>query len=236
MNAPPELYLAVREREGRLYADEVVARLPEVDRSHPHRAEWRARAASARRLIAYFQRQSRSLTILELGCGNGWLASALAGLPGSRVYGLDTNGLELTQAVRVFDGTAFLAADVLRPPFPDRAFDAVVMASSVQYFDDLGGLLRALKPLLRPGGEVHIVDSPVYADEEVPAARRRSAAYYGDLGIPAMAGRYHHHTWAALMGFDFDILYDPSSVLSRLRRRLGSVDSPFPWLRVRFTT
>jgi SAM-dependent methyltransferase len=123
---------------------------------------------------------------------------------------------------------------VVRPPFPDGAFDVVVMASSVQYFDDLGGLLVALKSSLRPGGEIHVVDSPIYAEEEVPSARRRSAAYYGDLGMPAMAGRYHHHTWTALAGFEFDVLYDPFSTLSRVRRRLGSVDSPFPWLRVRF--
>jgi SAM-dependent methyltransferase len=232
------LYVAVREREGRLYPDDVVAGLPGVPASDPHRAEWLARGASARRLTAYFRRQRRPLRILDLGCGNGWLAAALSRLPAAAVHGVDTNGFELAQAARVFGASseaAFAAADIFRPPFGSGTFDAVVIASSVQYFEDLGRLLAALQTLLRPGGEVHVLDSPFYHEGEVEAARARSLAYYEALGLPAMAASYHHHTWRELDGYDVSLIYNPSSLGAKLRRRLGRIDSPFPWLRVRFT-
>ena len=237
MNATEGLYLAVRQREGRLYSDEVVALLPATENAHPHHAEWQARRASARRLAAYLRGRSQGLRILDLGCGNGWLA-ALARLPGVRVTGLDINGLELAQAARVFgktDCATFPAADVFRPPFPAGNFDVVVMASAAQYFADLASLFGALRTLLlTDGGEIHLLDSPFYRDDEVQAARSRSAAYYEDLGFPEMSARYHHHTWRELNGTDFSLLYNPRTLQSKLRRRLGATDSPFPWVRVRF--
>jgi SAM-dependent methyltransferase len=237
MKMAPDLYLAVRQREGRIYLDGVVERLPDVGLDHPHRNEWLARRASARRLLAYVRRRPKPLRVLDLGCGNGWLSASLSGLPQTYVMGLDTNLTELAQAARVFhaaDRAGFLAGDVLRPPWPEGSFDVAVIASSIQYFDDLGGLLRAVGSLLRPGGEAHILDSPIYEDPDVDAARHRSEAYYAQLGFPEMAVRYHHHTWAALDGFDVACLYDPGTLSARLQRRLGHVDSPFPWLRVRF--
>jgi SAM-dependent methyltransferase len=239
VNSTADLYLAVREREGRLYSDEVVRELPDVPAGHPHRVEWMARRASARRLIFYFQRQRRPLRILDLGCGNGWLSAALAGIPGVSVYGVDTNGVELRQAGRVFGGpqpAMFLGADIFHPPFSSGVFDSVVIASAVQYFADLRGLIAAIQPLLGPRGEMHIIDSPFYGEDEVAAARARSAGYYAELGLPAMAARYHHHTWAELQGFDVSLLHDPSAAMARLKRRFGVADSPFPWLRVRFPT
>ena len=238
LNATRDLYLAVREREGRLYSDDVVARLPIVDGTHPHHGEWRARQLSSRRLLTHLAARPGGLHILDLGCGNGWLTAALAQLPGSRVTGLDINGRELAQASRVFGsvaGASFLAADVFRSPLPAGAFDVVVMASVAQYFNDLALLLEALRTLLRPdGGEVHILDSPFYGEEDVQAARERSAVYYEGIGFPEMSARYHHHTWGELGDFDLNVLYDPRAVLPRFRRRLGAHDPPFPWLRVRF--
>ncbi len=41
---PIDLYLRVREKEGRLYSDQIVARLPDIPADHPLVDEWRARA------------------------------------------------------------------------------------------------------------------------------------------------------------------------------------------------
>jgi len=48
-------YLAVREKEGRIYSDRELARLPEVEPNHPHYREWRIRASSLNRLLRYLK-------------------------------------------------------------------------------------------------------------------------------------------------------------------------------------
>ena len=115
----PELYLNVREKEGRLYPDEIVARLPFMPSGHPLVTEWRARSASARRLVRYLNSLQKSLFILDLGCGNGWLSNLLADTR-HIVIGLDQNPYELKQAARVFlsnPNLTFLDAHIFSSPF-----------------------------------------------------------------------------------------------------------------------
>ncbi len=57
---------------------------------------------TARRLVHYLGARKKTLEILEVGCGNGWLTHQLADIPGTRVTGLDINFTELQQAARVF--------------------------------------------------------------------------------------------------------------------------------------
>ena len=89
-----DLYLRVREKEGRLYSNDVVAQLPFVSDGHPLANEWRARSTSASRLTRCLSRQAKPLAILELGCGNGWLSNLLS-KSGHRVIGVDQNLYEL---------------------------------------------------------------------------------------------------------------------------------------------
>jgi SAM-dependent methyltransferase len=236
MGFDSDLYLHVREKEGRLYSDEVVRGLPGLPPAHPLRAEWRARAASAARLCAYLAQLARPLTILELGCGNGWLTNRLAQVQDCRAVGVDLNHHELSQAARLFAGhrLTFLAADIFQAPFGERSFDAIIIASAIQYFPDPSALIRRLMPLLSERGEIHVLDSPLYAPSEIADARARTQAHYAALGFPEMAGHYHHHTLDALAGFHPTLLYDPRSPLARLRRRLRLADSPFPWIRLRW--
>ena len=87
-----DLYLRVREREGRLYTDDIASHLPDFPSDHPLKSEWLARASSARRLLKYLRRLPRSLDVLDVGCGNGWLSHLVAGVEGTRVWGLDRPG------------------------------------------------------------------------------------------------------------------------------------------------
>lgn len=228
----PELYLSVRAKEGRLYPDEIAARLPQVPPNHPLAQEWQARADSCLRLKRYLARLRRPLAILELGCGNGWLSSQLAKLPEAWVCGLDFYSPELTQAVRLFSSPnlMFLAADIFSAPFRRPTFDVIVLASVIQYFPDLAALLHALLPLLKPGGEIHLLDSPLYRSSDITAARQRTQAYFMALGYPHMAELYFHHLLSDLQEFSARCLYRPNSLRIRLKRGIGRAVSPFPWI------
>ena len=110
-------------------------------------------------------------------------------------------------------------------------FDAILLASAIQYFPDLPMLLNTLFRYLMPHGEIHIIDSPIYTSDEIPNAIQRSRQYYASLGFPEMAEKYFHHCVTDLGLFDAQWLYRPRSRGLR-QRLLRSVDSPFPWLVV----
>jgi len=227
-----DLYLRLRAKEGRLYPDAIVARLPQISVGHPLADEWRARSASAARLTRYLSRRPGRLTILDLGTGNGWFGHVLS-RSGHRVIGLDGNQHELQQAARVFtgiNGLNFVEGDVFSAPFTPEAFDVVLLASVIQYFYDLPLLLRSLARHLKPGGEIHVMDSPLYSETEWPEAAQRSRQYFASLGFPEMSNYYHHHRLSELNAFDPIILYRPVPLRLRLKRLLGRMDSPFSWI------
>ncbi|MDO8484819.1 MAG: class I SAM-dependent methyltransferase [Candidatus Limnocylindrales bacterium] len=229
-------YVRLREREGRLYPDAVVARLPESPAGDPLRAEWRQRADAAGRLVAYLVRLRCPLVVLELGCGNGWLANQIALIPDSAVVGVEVNELELHQARRVFArrrNLRFVLDDMRTMAMPADRPDIIVLASVIQYVPDLPALLGRLLSWLGPGGEVHILDSGLYRSDQVADARDRTRRYYAAVGFPEMAEVYQHHDERELDGFATELLYRPDEFRRRLERRLGRARSPFPWIRVR---
>ncbi len=230
-------YWRVRARESRLYPDDVVRVLPEIDPAHPLAREWAARADSLGRLADYVARHQHGLSVLDLGCGNGWMTHQLAALPNMRVYGLDLNRRELTQAARVFierPRLKFIYGDVFTAPLPPHGFNLIVLASVIQYFADLPGLIHRLRDLLAPEGEIHILDSPLYHPREVAAAQARTRRYYTERRLAFVAGDYHHHTWEALAPFQPDVLYDPRWWRNRLAQWWWGEQprSPFPWLKL----
>ncbi|NJN44700.1 MAG: class I SAM-dependent methyltransferase [Anaerolineae bacterium] len=86
---PAELYLRVREKEGRFLSDNLVLQLPNLPAKHPLAKEWRSRSISVSRLVRHLSGYPRPSNILEVGCGNGWLSNQLAHIPGAQVFGLD---------------------------------------------------------------------------------------------------------------------------------------------------
>ena len=95
-----DLYIAVRQQEKRIYTDEQLQLLPDID--HLYYDELKIRKRSSERLIAYLEKKHKYLRILEVGCGNGWLSAKLSNIPNTKVTGLDINQLEIEQANRVF--------------------------------------------------------------------------------------------------------------------------------------
>jgi SAM-dependent methyltransferase len=203
--------------------------LPEIAPTHLHATEWRIRKASSERLVNYLTRKRRSLRILEVGCGNGWLSAKLAGIPGADVIGLDINLSEINQANRVFvrDNLEFVYDVFNEDSFPDIKFDVIVFAASLQYFPSVKAVLDLALSQLVPDGEVHITDTHFYKPEEVAKADERSRNYCRALGYPQMSDHYFHHSIEELSGLHYHILLNPHSIMRLLDRR-----GPFHWITV----
>lgn len=230
-----DLYLRVREKEGRLYSDDIVARLPFIPNGHPLVDEWQARSASASRLTRYLSTRPRPLRILDLGCGNGWLSNMLATC-GHHVIGMDQNSHELKQAARVFlpnPRLLFFKGDIFSAPFLPFQFDVIVLASVIQYFQDINALLSVLSNHLKPQAEIHMIDSPLYSEYELEKAILRSQQYYTSLGFSEMAEHYFHHRLSDLNACHPKRLYHPQPLKHFVNRWLGRVDSPFPWIMIK---
>jgi len=226
-----KLYMQLREKEGRVYSDKEVVTLPDLYETHPHYSEWRMRKQSCQKLISYLHKQQTPLKILEVGCGNGWLAHQLADVPGSKVIGTDINFTELQQAAKVFKelpNLHFIYTDIESGLFEERQFDIIVFAASIQYFSSLNKIIGESMRLLKPNGEIHIIDSHFYSLTELNAAKQRSLLYYQSAGFPELADWYFHHSFDELRQFDYSTLYDPQSVFNRFLQN----KNPFPWIRI----
>lgn len=226
-----ENYLSLRQKEMRVYPDDLVNGLPLVPKNHPLKHEWRARSKSLKRLTAHLRKNS-DIKILDVGCGNGWLSHHLSSVSRSEVIGVDINEIELIQGARVFSETKnlfFVYMDILAGKMPYSHFDYIILSSSIQYFINLPLLMRELRSMLRPEGEIHILDSPLYHLTEVPSAQQRSVQYFTAAGHPVMKDYYHHHSWEMLKSFQPKIKYNPSLLLNKFLNKL-SPSSPFPWV------
>ena len=227
-----ELYHAVRKKENRIYSDRQVMQLPFIEPLHAHYAEWLIRKSSAEKLIAYLAKHGKDLSILEIGCGNGWLANQLAKIPGSQVTAIDVNAVELEQATRVFassDNLTFLNADLESGLLGIEQFDVIIFAAAIQYFADLNAIIQLALEHLETDGSIHLVDSFLYRPEEVDNARRRTGEYYAETGFPRMSDFYFHHSLNSIKKFNHKILYDPNAIINRLTGR----KHPFHWILIR---
>lgn len=94
---------------------------------------------------------------LDLGCGRGRHAHALARQANLSVTGVDADAAELA-ATR--DGLRLMAAkdwllvnaDARRLPFPDGAFDGVICSEVLEHIIDYDAALAEIARVTRPGG------------------------------------------------------------------------------------
>lgn len=223
-------YISVRSKEGRLLSLEEIRRLPYPDVSDRNYSEWQLRQKSIRRLVDYINAKHKVLRILDIGCGNGFMTNLLAGKE-HRVVGVDVNLTELKQAAQAFPNAriTWYYFDLLNEVLPEDAFDIITFGASFQYFKDPAEILSVCKSLLAPGGEIHIVDSPFYAQEEKARAQQNSMNYFQSLQAEGMTEHYHHHSYEALQAFRMEWKYRPGSFLRKLFR---ISDSPFPWIKI----
>ena len=228
-----DTYLKVRAKELRLYPDEIIASLPIVPKTHPHFREWMIREMTFEKFKIYLQQKNKTLHILDLGCGTGWMSNKMSEINQSVVMGIDLNWHETEQAKRIFKNNqrlTFHAGDLLAERlFLTERFDIIVLAASIQYFPDINRLVRHLFRLLNPNGEIHIVDSPFYSENKIEKAKEASRNYYRNLGCEEMTRYYHHHCWSEIEDFHFQIM-NRTWKNSFLLKIFGTKRNYFPWI------
>jgi ubiquinone/menaquinone biosynthesis C-methylase UbiE len=222
-------YHHLRNLENRVFSDEIVLQLPYVNKGG-HKNEWRLRAKSAQRFIKYLSKNKGLTNILEVGSGNGWFTHQMNLHSGAQVYGIEVNKLELAQAKRLFQNerTHFIEFDLNESIWPGPMPNWIVFNASIQYFADLSKILESCLNILSTGGEIHIIDSPFYAKENLKSAKIRSEIYFKNMNVPEMIQFYYHHSKDELASFKPQYLYSPAKFpMNRLFK-----DSPFPWVRI----
>lgn len=99
---------------------------------------------------------------LDLGSGGGYLGLALAWNSRLRVSLLDESAeMQVIAERNIFEKrlenrVAALVGDVHYLPFGHNSVDLVVSRGSVYFWEDLGQVLREIRRVLAPGGQVYI--------------------------------------------------------------------------------
>ncbi|MFM7068346.1 MAG: class I SAM-dependent methyltransferase, partial [Actinomycetes bacterium] len=94
--------------------------------------------------------------IVDVGCGEGQIARALARL-GANVVGVDGSAAQLAEGVRRGGGVRFLRSDAVAVPLRDGCADAVVACLIVEHVGDLTAFAAECARLLRSGGTAVLV-------------------------------------------------------------------------------
>ena len=173
-----EEYSTIRRAEGRGSEDQAYyLALPYEDLSGKLADQWAIRAKSyayfERRILAKVECQSGAgLQVADLGAGTGWLSYRLA-LRGHKPVAVDilTDPLDgLGAANHYFTALEkkfpLFQAEFDNLPFVRGQFDLVVFNSSLHYSTDYKCTLGEALRCLRPGGQVVIMDSPIYRRSE----------------------------------------------------------------------
>jgi demethylmenaquinone methyltransferase/2-methoxy-6-polyprenyl-1,4-benzoquinol methylase len=116
-------------------------------------AGWRRKAARATGLTP-------GGSALDIACGSGKLAGALAKIAGDggRVVGLDFSPQMLVIARRDHPAIEFIEGDALKLPFDDARFDASTNAFGLRNLADPVKGLREMLRVVKPGGRVVILE------------------------------------------------------------------------------
>jgi SAM-dependent methyltransferase len=90
--------------------------------------------------------------ILDLGCGDGQIARALAA-QGSDVLGVDPTQLHIDVAIERGGGPRYLLGGATNIPADDESFDAVVACLVFEHIDQMDEAMTEVARVLKPNGQ-----------------------------------------------------------------------------------
>ncbi len=167
--------------------------LPFQDLKDRHSKDWKIRAKSYTLLDKLMRKNRPHLEqgglILDLGAGNSWLSNRLSS------HGFDVSAVDLL--LNPEDGLGAwknyeivftpVQAEFMHLPFATCSASMVIYNASFHYSESYDeSLLEALR-VLKPDGQIVIMDSPVYhhasSGEQMVVERRR--AFISEYGFPS---------------------------------------------------
>jgi SAM-dependent methyltransferase len=227
-------YRLVREQEGRRdMTDADYRSLPSVGPADAYAHEWGIRRETYHHLLQQVLASGRQPSaVLDLGAGNGWLSNRLATL-GHHVVAVDVadddrDGLGVVP--RYASEIVAIQADFDALPLAPSQFDIVLFNGSLHYAANPGRTLAVTRRLLRSGGTLVVMDSPMFHEDVdgvamLAATVRRFADDYGLQNIIRHGRGYL--TFALLaesaIALHLDAAFVPSrgSLAWRLGRRIA---------------
>lgn len=182
-------YRRIRESDGhRLTSREEHQRLPEAPRGSACAAEWHVRRQSFDTLLRHVVKNAPAMRVLDLGAGSAWLSHRLAA-HGHHAVAVDVLDDEVDGlgVARTFPApVTAVQADFDTLPFVARQFDLVVFNGALHYSADVATTLGHGYRMLRPGGRLVVMDSPMFRADRAGLAmlddadRRLSEACAGE--------------------------------------------------------
>lgn len=150
-------------------------------------------------------------SILDAGCGTGWLLRALveAGVRPERLHGIDVQPERVAAARRAVPGAEIDAGDARHLPFPDESFTVVLQLTLLSSLGSHSAIREALGEgmrILAPGGLLLVYEPRVpnplnrhtlmVRDSDLDAAGIRSREQVSLTVLPALARRLGDRTQA----------------------------------------
>lgn len=122
---------------------------------------------------------------LDVGCGPGQFTIMIAErLPGFEAWGIDLAPTMIELARRhASESTAaerlhFEVADVVRLPFPDGHFDALISSGSIKHWPDQAAALREMHRVLAAGGRAFVGEMNRVAPPSAIETHRRHLRHW----------------------------------------------------------
>lgn len=124
---------------------------------------------------------ARGVSILDMGCGDGVVATRLA-QDGASVTGLDASANMIVAARRRADAAGvdieLVESDACDLPFPAERFDRVVSVATLCFVDDPSQSIREMVRVLKPGGRLILGE---LGSGNLWAAQRRIKGWLGSV-------------------------------------------------------
>ncbi|MEN9344056.1 MAG: hypothetical protein RLZZ453_843 [Chlamydiota bacterium] len=100
-----------------------------------------------------FKRCGRNVSVLDIGCGAGFLTNALA-LQGHQVVGIDLSekSLEIARLSDQTKSVEYIAANAASLPFKENFFDVVCAMDVLEHVPSPEKLIEQASSVLKPGG------------------------------------------------------------------------------------
>jgi len=221
-------YAKVRVAEHRELTAAEVRSLPSINPSHPLSGMWSQRAASFERFKNAVADEAPG-RLVDIGAGCGWLSAAMT-VNGWSAAAVDVtvDGGDGLEAALHHDAKLFLArAEMAALPFASNSIDLAVFNASLHYAGSVRAALTEAQRVVRPGGLVAVLDSPVFNKPEaghkmVEEFERHSREQLGVDAAPLEGPGFVSDNDLAPFAFTRDDS-DAATISGRVHKRIGAL-------------